>query len=755
MRLIRLKLRGAIGLRPYGDEIEIKFYKFAQGPVAVIGSNGAGKSTILENLQPWPTLISRDGALAKHYYLKDSIKELEFEHNGQVYISKALIDGEHNKIEAYLYCDGKPLNKDGKTTSYKIEIKKLFGSPDIYFKSIFQSQGGAHISELRAGGKKEFFISLLGLDRYQRLVEACKINSDTIQLDKSNLDGKLDQVNEQIAGNKPKIESRSIIDSQKTQAETDIIELQNEINAHQSTLKILEQKQADRNSMSGRIGNLEKDKYELETEIENLLVLKNDGINRIDDEIAEHEKLITRLQKCIENADTIRDSVNKTEKLSTELGGLEILKSQISELEIKKNDLKYKIKSHKDDLANQEAKLGNDIDNAQKLAGKLNTVPCVNTEFVDVCPLIRTAKKADDSISGLESRKARIQVESGKLIPEEDELSNIEKQIAEIDYDQEHHNSLVIELGKLRKTNWSQLLSELDKSETTIDERQRQIELLKNQKLIDIGANYDNQILNAKRKVVSKAAEIKILKGKMNDDLQPEINKISNRIKVQELELAELNILLGKYNGELETIEKLNAENEKLIEQSNELQIRQKLIISDISDWILLERAFGKNDLQALELDSACPQISSIATEILQQFGREWSVKFITDRPSADKKKDIETFEIIISTPDGIRNFDDLSGGERVWIEESLRKAITIYLINHSGKEFKTLFQDEADGALDPERAQAFLQTAFKAHELTGAHHTFIISQRPEIWQQIPQRIVLDPEKGTIETVVE
>ncbi len=62
--------------------------------------------------------------------------------------------------------------------------------------------------------------------------------------------------------------------------------------------------------------------------------------------------------------------------------------------------------------------------------------------------------------------------------------------------------------------------------------------------------------------------------------------------------------------------------------------------------------------------------------------------------------------------------------------------------------------QDEADGPLDPERAEAFLKTAFKAHKLTGAHHTILITQRPEIWNQVPQRIHLNPETGKIEMVM-
>ena len=74
MLLQSVKLRGAIGIhRGLGlDEIELDLTQFNPGIIALAGRNGSGKTTIMENLQPFRRLVSRDGSLYDHFQLKDS-----------------------------------------------------------------------------------------------------------------------------------------------------------------------------------------------------------------------------------------------------------------------------------------------------------------------------------------------------------------------------------------------------------------------------------------------------------------------------------------------------------------------------------------------------------------------------------------------------------------------------------------------------------------------------------------------------------
>ena len=120
---------------------------------------------------------------------------------------------------------------------------------------------------------------------------------------------------------------------------------------------------------------------------------------------------------------------------------------------------------------------------------------------------------------------------------------------------------------------------------------------------------------------------------------------------------------------------------------------------------------------------------------------------------SKDNKKQLETFEIRVYGADGEKRIEDLSGGERVWIEKAIQEAIAIYLSEKSGKEYLTSYADESDGALDPDNKQHFLDMLRESFKLGRRHYTFVITQTPEIWGQIQQRVHLVPAEGRLEFV--
>ena len=91
-----LRLKGFIGIRKAMgiDDITLDFSGM-QGIIALSGPTGSGKSTILENCQPYPQLISRpQPALRNHVFLRDSEKQLDFIHNGEMWRTVTKIDSE-------------------------------------------------------------------------------------------------------------------------------------------------------------------------------------------------------------------------------------------------------------------------------------------------------------------------------------------------------------------------------------------------------------------------------------------------------------------------------------------------------------------------------------------------------------------------------------------------------------------------------------------------------------------------------------
>ena len=189
MKLLKLKLRGAIGIQKgLGvEEVEVDMTNFAPGLIALTGKNGAGKTTIMENLHPYRTMVSRTGSLQSHFYLKDSYRMLEFEHNGVTYKSKILIDALTGGSEAYLLerRDNTTFAmNDGKLTTYDAVIEKLLGSQDLFFNSVFSGQKSKGIADLKPADRRKLFYELLALNQYDVYLEDAK---SKLKIEENNL----------------------------------------------------------------------------------------------------------------------------------------------------------------------------------------------------------------------------------------------------------------------------------------------------------------------------------------------------------------------------------------------------------------------------------------------------------------------------------------------------------------------------------------------------------------------------------------
>ena len=85
-----------------------------------------------------------------------------------------------------------------------------------------------------------------------------------------------------------------------------------------------------------------------------------------------------------------------------------------------------------------------------------------------------------------------------------------------------------------------------------------------------------------------------------------------------------------------------------------------------------------------------------------------------------------------------------MSGGERIWIEACLVRAIALYLAQYSGRRYSTLFSDEADGPLDPDRKRMFMAMKREVLRRGGYEREFFITQSPALATMADAVIDLD-----------
>jgi exonuclease SbcC len=153
-------------------------------------------------------------------------------------------------------------------------------------------------------------------------------------------------------------------------------------------------------------------------------------------------------------------------------------------------------------------------------------------------------------------------------------------------------------------------------------------------------------------------------------------------------------------------------------------------IVSETAEWLYLKNACSKDGLRALEIDSVAPIISGYANDLLTQtFGPQYTVKLRTQ----DEETGKEVLDILTIREDGSEvNIENLSGGERVWSLKALSLAMTLISKERSGRDFKTMFCDESDGALDTGNAINFVQMYRSLMKIADIDTCFFISHKEE-----------------------
>ena len=173
---------------------------------------------------------------------------------------------------------------------------------------------------------------------------------------------------------------------------------------------------------------------------------------------------------------------------------------------------------------------------------------------------------------------------------------------------------------------------------------------------------------------------------------------------------------------------------------------RAAMIEGELSSWTLLSKCLSNDGVIALDIDDAGPTFSALANDLLLVcYGQRFTLEVVTQSATA-KGEMREDFDIIVH--DGLRGESKslklVSGGERVWINECLIRAIALYLASNTGRRFGTLFSDEADGPLDPDHKRMFMDMKREVLRLGRYAREFYVSQTPELTAMADHVIDLD-----------
>lgn len=778
MKIRNLKLRGAIGIKKgLGvDEIEIDFTQFQPGLIALTGRNGSGKTTVMENLHPYRQMVSRDGSLQSHFYLKDSYRVLDFESNGKTYQSSILIDALTGASEAYLFenpglPDMQPLN-DGKLTTYDTEIEKLLGTPELFFNSVFSGQKSKGIAELKPADRRKLFYELLNLNVYETYLERAKAELKKEEIKLAQTEAKINLLTAQSKSIEVLETTQSELNSQKAETIKTITRIESEISEVQTKLQKLEVEKKLSEEKKLRNTEHEKKIASILIEIQQCENDHNAKVLKLNSDVEENTKLLNHnLKLSTEEAETTINT--KLEQIKELTGLIDNGKNSLMTLQKKYSLYKDEHSKRIEEISESEKNLVSieneanllkqqttsqkaEIDKIEKSILILVRVPCTE-ELGSNCPFVENAysdkSTLDSKIESLNNLNKRLTEKKTEFDKTKSEIEIIKTKLINANTEKELHFYQQIdlktktlkgqenELKELNKTDWQKLKDELKQASNNVTLYQSKIESL----LSVIEEAKENYL----KEVEKLGAEVNELYSKIDANLDSKISRIENEINCLNDEKEELQQQLKEQKELSSSLDKQITEIEKEIEQEKinmntitKLQQEKRNIEAEILDWTFLSKAFDKTGIPVLKLENSGIEITSIANELLSLFENKFRIVFETTSLTKDKKKLKETFDINIVEEDGVCEIGNKSGGQQVWLETAIQLAISL-VVRKQGRNIETSFLDEKDGALDLDNAYNYIEMLRKAHQMSGVNNTFIITHRPELLDLIPQQVKL------------
>lgn len=186
--------------------------------------------------------------------------------------------------------------------------------------------------------------------------------------------------------------------------------------------------------------------------------------------------------------------------------------------------------------------------------------------------------------------------------------------------------------------------------------------------------------------------------------------------------------------------------------KAQELQDERRTVEQELADYKRLAGDFGRNGIQALEIDAAGPRLTELANKLLHEcHGPRFSVEVQTQRLDSTGKREIEDFVWMVTDAKRGRTgpVETLSGGEATIVGEALRWAHT--LLGADGEAVPFVARDEPAGALSPENRIAYIKMLRAAAALAGTERVLFVSHQEELSEAADSRLLVD--NGTVRAI--
>lgn len=761
--------------------------------VAIAGPNGSGKTTIMDNLHPYRVMPSRANSptpssfsFYEHIAGGEGNKELLWEHMGVRYQSEIRFrsTAKTKKTEAYLYVINENGHKtpwtdprtgaqsDGKADTYDKAIEAILGKPEVFFQAQFSAQGKEPIGSMSASDVKRLIADMIGANRSSELSGKA---AEVVKALKPRLAGLQDEISRTEARIPSESDLATRIESAKLQisdGQARTVDLTNKINelavriasAGQNAAQ-MEAARAQHAAFNAQLQQASQENQAANKQIEDqrsaaavsayqaLNAAKQTSnvcatvVSNLRAEIARNESLAAKADEVTQASAKL--DVHKANR-QVQQAALDALIPELLKME--------RVQIQTSEMASELASVQKDGEHlvkalaaAKATAALLSEVPCQGTDLSGQCKLLsqsnQAASKIPETEVNLQTVRAgyqRVNTERRKMLATLEELKAcaqqaevIKAQLAQIEVDIQRSlntvsmadqvNAALSALPSL-SVQLTMALADVDRAQQSLVESQAQVDGLNSrfdQMLFEQKSRHAERIQGLERMRMSLPP---LTQGDDVDELAKAQKQVQDQLKQAEAVQA----------TSIQHLANLQAQAEQAVlsrVQVADQRKRCEALSQEIAHWLLLSKALGTDGIIAMSIDDAGPAISSIANALLEDcYGGRFALSLVTQKETqAGIAK--ETFRIEVEDNErGERKFlESMSGGEKVWINECLVRAIALYMAQVADARSQTLFSDESDGPLDPKRKRQYMGMKRAVIERGGYDREYLITQTPEL----------------------
>lgn len=673
------------------------FINFKDPIIAISGSNGSGKTLMIECI--FASLYGYLPSYGKIANMSDdkSLIICTFMANDSLY--KVVRKVSKGNSTAFLYKDNniKP-DMGPKISEVNNYIRKLVGPEELILSSVFSTQFyEGDIVDLEPRDRKKIFHKLLGLNNLSEIKDVIdgklsdKKENNEILSNQYKVLPTIDQIEFKTTNTKKEfLDSRLELkdtEKQRNDAKENSLKLVKKYNDFERDITIKQTQKDNLSLVVEIIEKLKREKVSYKTFLDNI---------KYDDRKKWEDKL-----KIVKEELHIEDGKYNKQRIEfDESNRLNKIATDKQEEYNRCNQNIEAIKSKYDDDTKKEME-------SQLL---LTNVGCKDKPIP--CKFIDNAIKIVDSIG-----KTQLEfIHDCKTLDTKLKRLYEEKNIAQ----QDKEDFKVTEIDAKVRVN---LLEEVEKIE-------KELKIIDSVLLKE--TEYRIKLENANKNLIEKEGQKisidKIIESMYNityDEFRIVSDESSEELKLINTlddKIDKLNINITENRKELQVCK------EELI-KINKYDEDIKSLSKDIDKLGILSKAFGKDGIPQLIIDSSLPQLQDILNLLTKSISK-FDIRIATQKTikSGDAR---ETIDFIVDDGRRKRDIKLFSGGEKKLLKSLIRLSLSIFQSQKSGKSYKVLLLDEAFDSLDRDNSIVLLKMIYNLKKLFN--QIFIISHSTDV----------------------